>query len=110
MLVDKLAEANKARAGGGQGNESKRFEVASKMAATHQKEAERLTSKVEEMQKEQMRLQGELNRANNEIKAARSGKGQSKAPGTAGSAPAGTAPAAKAETPATGKPKPPKVA
>jgi hypothetical protein len=89
QLLDKLNDAKKDRAGGAQDETKKRLDQAMKMVTANQKESEKLYQKIEDMQKEQMRLQAELNRKDGEIRAARKTQANAAvAPSGAAAAPA----------------------
>jgi hypothetical protein len=80
QLLDKLAEAKKERVQGGAEDTKKRLEAAMKMATNYQRDSEKLQVRVEEMQREHMRLQAELNKAQHELKSARVGAKAGAAP------------------------------
>ncbi|MGK5082625.1 hypothetical protein WDW37_04905 [Bdellovibrionota bacterium FG-1] len=89
ILSDKLTEVKRERTGAGSVEDlKKKLDSSQKAIATHQREAERLAVKLEETQKEQLRLSAENNKINNELKTL---KASNKA-GAKGGGPAGTAP------------------
>lgn len=73
QLVEKLSEAKKDAIKAPQDDVKKRLEAAVKIASSHQRDAEKLQQRVEEMQREQMRLKAELNKTAQELKSARVG-------------------------------------
>ena len=107
QLVEKLNEANKKeRSTGSQDDLKKRLEAQVKASSGYQRDAEKMKERVEEMQREHMRLQAELNKVNHELKSARVGSKtqQAAAPAAATAAtaakPATAAAAAKPAAPA----------
>jgi hypothetical protein len=76
-LAEKLNEANNSKKAAVVGNADelkKRLEAAVKMSTVAQKEADQLSLRVEELQREEARLKKELERANTELKFLKSGK------------------------------------
>jgi hypothetical protein len=104
QLLEKLSEAKKDAIKAPQDDIKKRLEAAVKIAGNHQRDAEKLQIRVEEMQREQMRLKAELNRSIQELKSARmASKAQHAVTGatpTAAGKSAAAKPAAAAKPPA----------
>ena len=70
LLAEKLNEIQKPKPGSMSNDElRKKLETAMRLAANYQRDGDQFRIKVEELQKQETRLKGELNRANNTVRA-----------------------------------------
>lgn len=85
QLADQLNEAKRDRGSSGASVDDlkKRLEAAVKIMNVNKKENDRLTSKLDEMRREEMKLKMELARAQTELKAAKAAKASALKPGAA---------------------------